>query len=86
MLVDPNAGAAPAQERGQCGLTDLQRIAAQVVAVELDQVEGVQEHGFVVAALAQPVEARHPVVVAGHRLYATRGILAQLIRRLDAHR
>jgi hypothetical protein len=46
-------------------LLHLQRVAAQVVAVKLDQVEGVEEDACVMPPVADAVEARHAVVVAG---------------------
>jgi hypothetical protein len=52
------------QQRRQQGLADFERITPQVVAVHLNHVERVQEHARVVAAVAEPVEARHAVVAA----------------------
>src|SRR5215472_10962871 len=40
----------------------------EILAVQLKQVEGVQENPPVLAPVAQSVEHRHPVAVAGHRL------------------
>ena len=48
-------------------LRNLQRVAAQIVAVQLDQVEGVEEHGAVVAAIADAIKLRDAAVVASHR-------------------
>jgi|SRR6187397_550035 hypothetical protein len=39
----------------------------QVLAVQLDQVEGVEEHPVVKAAIADAVEARHAVIAAADR-------------------
>ena len=41
MLIEPDAGASLGQHARKRGLADLKRIAPQVVAVQLDQVEGV---------------------------------------------
>jgi hypothetical protein len=41
-----------------------QRLASQIVAVQLDQVERVQAHARVVVAVADAIEARHAVVAA----------------------
>ena len=46
----------------------LKRLAAQVVAVQLDQVEGVEKYAAVVVAVPQPVEIRYAVFVTGHGL------------------
>ena len=40
VFVEPNAGAGLGHNRRERGLTDLKRITPQVVAVQLDQVEG----------------------------------------------
>jgi hypothetical protein len=42
--------------------------APQVVAVQLDKIEGVQKDLAIVAPIPNPVEHREPVVVAGNRL------------------
>src|SRR5262245_43456582 len=49
-------------------LRDLDRLAAEILAVQFEQVEGVQENPPVLAPVAQPVEHRQSVAVAGHRL------------------
>jgi len=41
MLVEPDAGASFGQHARKRGLAGLKRIAPQVVAVQLDQVEGI---------------------------------------------
>jgi hypothetical protein len=43
VFVEPNAGAGLGHNRRERGLADLKRIAPQVVAVQLDEVEGVEE-------------------------------------------
>ena len=42
MLIEPDAGAGLGHDRCERGLADLKRVAPQVVAVQLDQVEGVR--------------------------------------------
>jgi len=49
-------------------LAHRERLAPQVITVELDQVECVQEHVLVMAPIADAIEARDPVVTASHRL------------------
>jgi hypothetical protein len=41
MLVEPDAGLGLGQDRCERGFADLKRIMPQVVAIQLDQVEGV---------------------------------------------
>src|SRR5262249_9478808 len=47
MLVEPDAAAGLGHDRCERGLADLKRIAAQVVAVQFDQVEAVEEYALV---------------------------------------
>jgi|SRR5215813_4402377 len=46
------------------GLAHFQRVAAHVVAIELDQVESVEEHVPVMLAVADTLERCEPVVIA----------------------
>jgi hypothetical protein len=64
MLVAPDAGAGLDHDRCECGLADLQRVTPQVVAIQLDQVEGVQEHVPIILAVADTLERCEPVVIA----------------------
>jgi hypothetical protein len=64
MLVEPDARAGFGQDGCERGLADLKRVTAQVVAVQLDQVEGVQEHVPVMLAVADTLERCEPVVIA----------------------
>jgi hypothetical protein len=68
VLVEPNAGASFGQHHFQRGLTALQRITAQIVAVQLDRIEGVEEDVFVVVAIANEIERSYAVVIAVDRL------------------
>ena len=47
MLVEPDAGAGLGHRRCERGLADRKRITPQVVAVQFDQVEGVQERAVI---------------------------------------
>jgi hypothetical protein len=57
MLVEAQAGARLGQDGGERGLAHLERVVAQIITVQLDQVEGVQEHAGVVPPIANAVEA-----------------------------
>ena len=64
MLVEPDANGALRQDRRERGLTDHQRLAPQIVPVQLDQIEGIEEHAAVIPAVADTIEccvcrARH---------------------------
>jgi hypothetical protein len=52
MLVEPDAGAGLGHDRCERGLADLKRIAPEVVAVQFDEVEGVEEREVIMAAVA----------------------------------
>ena len=64
MLVEPQAGGGLGEDRSERGLADLERIAAQIVAVQLEQIEGVEEHASIVPAVADTLERCEPVVIA----------------------
>jgi hypothetical protein len=68
VLVEPNAMTNPGQDGGQRGLADFERLAAEIVAVELNQIEGVQEHAGVVSAVTDTLEAGYAALVAGDGL------------------
>src|SRR5262249_5300874 len=67
MLVEAQPKASFGQSAAQRGLAHLQRIAPQVVAIELDQIEGVEEYASVSALVANKIERGHAVVVASYR-------------------
>ena len=46
----------------------LERIAAEVVTIHLDQVERIEERAAVMAAITDVIEAHHAVAVTDHRL------------------
>jgi hypothetical protein len=56
MLVEPNARASSGDRGCERCLADHERIAAQVVAVQLDEVEGIEEHAVVMIAVADAIE------------------------------
>ena len=66
MLVEPDAGARLGQDGCERGLTDLERVTAQIVAVHFDEVEGVEEDAFVSALVTDEMERGHAVVIAGN--------------------
>jgi hypothetical protein len=56
MLVEPNAGGTLGEHRRERRLADHQRIAAQIVPVQLYQVESIEEHAIVMIAVADAIE------------------------------
>jgi hypothetical protein len=68
ILIEQDAGLSLGQDRCERGLADLKQITPQVIAVQLDQVEGVQEHVGVVLPVADALEARPAAVITAHRL------------------
>ena len=61
----PDAGAGLGDDRCERGLADLKRITPQVVAIQLDQVEGVEEGAVVMAVVANEIERGNAVIIAG---------------------
>src|SRR5262249_45489907 len=87
MLVEPDAGARLGHDRRERGLADLKRIAPQIVAVQLDQVEGVEENAFVSAVVTDEIERGNAVVIAGDSLAVDdAGARAQACQRLGDQR
>jgi hypothetical protein len=68
MLVEAQAKASFGQHTSKRGLAHFQRITPHVVAVQLNQVEGVEEGVTVMASVADTVERGNAVVVTHNRL------------------
>ena len=87
MLVEPDAGAGFGHDRCERGLAHLKRIAPQVVAVQFDQVEGVEEYAVVSAVVTDEIERGNTVVIAGDGFTVDdAGARAQACQRLDDQR
>jgi hypothetical protein len=67
MLVEAQAKASFGQHTSKRGLAHFQRIAPHVVAVQFDEVEGVEEHVPVMLAVTDTLERCEPVVIARDR-------------------
>jgi hypothetical protein len=65
VLVQPNARGGLSQHAGERCLPHRQRIAAQIVAVQLNQVEGIEEYAAVSAVVTDEIERGNAFVVAG---------------------
>src|SRR5262249_35819086 len=87
MLVEPDAGAGLGHDRCERGLADPKRIAPQVVAVQLDEVEGVEKDAPVSALVTDEIERGHAAVIAGDSLAIDDSAArAQACQRLDDQR
>ena len=87
VLVEAQARRRAPQQARQSGLAHRERVAPQIVAVEFDQVEGIEEHARVVALVPDAVERRDPVVTTGDRLAVDdAGPRMQCGERLDDER
>src|SRR5262245_15493345 len=87
MLIEPDAEAGLGHDRRERGLADLKRIAPQVVAVQLDEVEGVEEYALVRALVSDEIERGNTVVIAGDGFTVDdAGARAQACQRLDDQR
>src|SRR5262249_3301646 len=65
MLIEPDAGPSLGHDRCERSLANLKRIAPQVVAIQLDEVEGVEEDALVSALVTDEIEPGNAVVIAG---------------------
>jgi hypothetical protein len=61
MLVEADAEGL----RCERGLADRKRIASQIVAVQFNEVEGVEEYALVSALVTDEIERGNAVVIAG---------------------
>src|SRR5262249_49472381 len=66
MLVEPDARAGLGHDRCERGFADLKRITPEVVAVQLEEIEGVEEYALVSALVADEIERGNAVVIAGN--------------------
>ena len=66
MFVEPYPGAGLGHDRRERGLADLKRITPKAIAVQLDQVEGVEEYALVSALVTDEIERSNAVVIAGN--------------------
>src|ERR1700730_13396791 len=84
VLIQSQAWSRSREHAGERGLTHVQRVAPQVVAVKFDQVEGPHEHVCVVVPVPDTIEGCDPIVTARHGLPVDdTGLRAQLGQRLD---
>ena len=88
MLIQSQARYRSRENAGERCFTHNERIAAQIIAVEFDQVEGVKESAIIVVLVTDAVERRYPVFVAGDRPLSIddAGPETQLGDRLDDQR
>jgi hypothetical protein len=68
VLVQAHTWSTLAQDAGKRRLANLERLLAQVLAVQLQEVKGVQEGLGFVPAMAEQVEGSHAVLIAAHHL------------------
>src|SRR5215813_6912952 len=74
-------------DRCERGLADLKRITPQIVAVQFDQVEGVEKYALVSALVTDQIERRNAVVIAGDSFAVDNaGARAQASQCLDDQR
>jgi hypothetical protein len=58
----------PGYDRGERGLAHLQRITAQIISVQFDQVESIEEDALVSAVVTDEIERGNAIVVTGDSL------------------
>ena len=68
MPVENDARMRSAQKPLEGAFANLNRLPAQVFAVEFDQVESAEGHSMILAPIADQVEHRKPIVIDGDGL------------------
>jgi hypothetical protein len=58
VFVQPQARRRTCEHTGERGLPHVQRVAAQVLTIELDQVEGIEEYTAVMLPMSDAIEQR----------------------------
>src|ERR1700724_2576748 len=87
VLIQSQAQRRSREQAAECCLAHDERIAAQIIAVEFDQVKGVEENAIIVVPVTDAVERRYPILAARDRLSVDdAGPGAQLGDRLDDER
>jgi hypothetical protein len=87
VLIQSQARRRSREKAAECCLAHDERMAAQIIAVEFDQVEGVEENAIIVVPVTDAVERRYPILAARDRLSVDdAGPGAQLGDRLDDER
>jgi hypothetical protein len=76
VFIQAHAVAAFPQDAGQRRLANLDRLAAQVRAIQLQQVKGVQERLGLVLSPAEHMEPRYTSLVAAHKPHRRLGMTA----------
>ena len=64
VLVEPDAGPCLGQYHFQRGLAALKRIMPQIVAVQFDQIEGIEEDAVISAVITNEIQGSDAVVIA----------------------
>jgi hypothetical protein len=76
----------PKQTPERC-LSHHERLTPQVIPVQLDQIEGIKENGFIVVPVTDALERRYPIVIASNRFpIDNAGACVQANHRFDNQR
>jgi hypothetical protein len=87
MLVEPQTRRGARDQAGQRGLAHDKRIAAKIIAVQLDQVEGPHEDVIAMPPIAHSLKARDAVIAAGDSFAIDdAGACAEAGERIDDQR
>ena len=68
VLIEAKPGRRASEQAGKRRLAHRERITPHVLTIELDQVEGVEEHARVMVPIADAPKVRGAVLAARHRL------------------
>jgi hypothetical protein len=67
VLAQPQPRRGAPKQAGERSLAHCERFAAKIVAVKLDQVEGIEEDARVVPPIPDALERRHSIIATCHR-------------------
>src|SRR6516162_3223168 len=87
VLVEAQPRCRAREQAGERRLAHRERLPPQVIAVQLNQIEGIEEHVRIMPPVADAIEARDAVLTARHSLaIEDAGARAQASERLDDER
>ena len=68
VFIKPQAGSGASEHAGKGYFAHIERVAAQIISIKLNQVEGIEKHVRVMVPISDAIEIRHSVVTTSNRL------------------
>jgi hypothetical protein len=87
VFIEANTRPRLGQYHFQRGFAALKRIGSQIVAIQFNQIEGVEKYAFIVAAMANEIEQSHALLIASDSFAIDNArARAQASQRIDDQR